>query len=141
MVIYSTNTYALQQSPLHEAVLHGDKLHVYQLLKNGCPVNGINATGQTALHLAIRFGYKDITKTLLEHGANIFLKNLNGKTPLDLAFRFGTEDWNYCMLQLLIDHSQTPIPFPVVHEIAQAFRQVCMARQVKRETYFRLRKK
>ena len=136
-IIYLTYAHAMQeQPPLHKAVIGRNEFQVRRLLLDRYPVNSPNGTGQTALHLAIRFGHERIAQILLEHGANIFLKNLNGETPLDLALRFGTEDWNYRMLQLLIDHSRLPILPPVAHEIARAFKQACMARQVKKETYF-----
>ena len=81
-------------TPLHEACLHGYKKIVKQLLEKmkekGATIYLFNKSGLTPLHLACREGYLEVVELLLDHCGSdcaglITAKDNEGATPLHLA--------------------------------------------------------
>ncbi len=70
------------QTPLHLAVILGEKHMVEYLLQSGASVNAKDSSGATPLHEAIRYGNVDIVKTLLAAGSDVNARDSLGKTPL-----------------------------------------------------------
>lgn len=60
---------------MHAAAARNHSATVQRLFSLGCPVDGVNMTGETALHLALAFNHLTTVKTLLQLNAP-----LNAKT-------------------------------------------------------------
>jgi ankyrin repeat protein len=66
-------------SPLHQAVLTGDRPAVRRLIQSGADVNAANRYGVTALLLAAQRGHADLIDVLLKAGASV--KAAEAKLP------------------------------------------------------------
>lgn len=85
------------ETPLHLAILKGDKVKVELLLKHGANIDSRTQYNKTALHLAcelVCFGEEtcqkmNIVKLLLEHNAHVNVKDVNGQTPLHISASIG----------------------------------------------------
>ena len=80
---------AAQNSPLADAVQHGDKQAVSALLKQGADVNAPQSDGATALHWAAYLNDAETTGVLIGAGAKVTAQNDLGVTPLALAAQQG----------------------------------------------------
>jgi hypothetical protein len=110
------------QTPLQNAVFHGDKNVVDFLIAEGAEISihlaayignyakvkiliesGVDSNlsdfGDTVLHHAASGGHNDIARLLIDNGANLNTKNRMGQTPLHISTRIGYKD----MVELLID--------------------------------------
>jgi len=72
-------------SDVADAVMHGDRLAVHQLIEQHADVNAPQADGATALHWAVYRSDKETVDLLLRAGANAKAANRDGSTPLWLA--------------------------------------------------------
>ncbi len=70
------------QTPIHLAVILGEKYIAEYLLEQGAQPNAKDSSGATALHEAVRYGYADIVKELISYGADVNTQDTLGKTPL-----------------------------------------------------------
>lgn len=77
------------ETPLPDAVQHGDKQAIASLLKSGADVNATQSDGATALHWAAYLNDAESTALLLRAGAKVDAKNDLGVTPLALAAQQG----------------------------------------------------
>ena len=68
-----------QTTPLHQAVLSGDRAAVQRLIRSGADVNVANRYGVTALLLAAQRGHADLIDVLLKAGASV--KAADAKLP------------------------------------------------------------
>jgi ankyrin repeat protein len=81
---------ALHCSPLHYAVLHGNKKAVEVLLYHGAEANTRSADSfETPLHIAAKKGFYAIVRMLINHGADIHVTDREWNTPLCLAVKNG----------------------------------------------------
>lgn len=85
LLALAANAYAVDDSPLFEAVKKGDRAEVELLLTKGADINAKDSIGRTPLHMAVISGKKDIGELLLAKGADINAKNDFGFTPLHLV--------------------------------------------------------
>ena len=76
---------AAAPSEVADAVEHGDRAAVLQLLEQHADVNAPQPDGSTALHWAVHRSDKDTVELLLRAGANPKAANHDGSTPLWLA--------------------------------------------------------
>ncbi|RLV60092.1 hypothetical protein D5018_08725 [Parashewanella curva] len=79
-------------TPLHLAVMKGDRECVTLLLKFGVSLRKSNNEGFMPLHLAIIHGHEDIAKMLIEHNkASVSYISVDGKArlPMHLAVIYG----------------------------------------------------
>lgn len=67
-------------SPIHEAVLSGEKEKVEKSLKKGADVNGLDTHGLTPLHHAFSNKHMEIAKYLIENGADLGVTSADGTT-------------------------------------------------------------
>jgi SHAQKYF class myb-like DNA-binding protein len=73
------------RSCLHIAAEQGfDAVAKYLILK-GCPVNGVDESGDTAAHLAARNGHINVLNVLSSCGANCHIRNNAARCALDVA--------------------------------------------------------
>lgn len=78
------------QTPLHQAALHGFTEIIKELLLNKkANVNAKDAMGNTPLHLAALEGKQDVIKLLLDNGAEVNEQNDLGNTSLHFAMQNG----------------------------------------------------
>jgi len=70
------------RTPLHDAVLSGQRELTHLLIIAGSNLNARDNGGHTALHLAGIEGYTDILSDLLENGARKDIEDAIGRTPL-----------------------------------------------------------
>ena len=93
-------------TPLHRAVLKGNKEIVAFLLTKGADVEASNSwPGGTALHYAAEKGYEEIAELLIENGADIDAESASGEaeTPLQYAARYDRKD----TIKLLLEKGAT----------------------------------
>ena len=83
--LLAVSAYAVDDSPLFEAVKKGDKTEIEALLTKGADINGKDENGRTPLHMAVLRGSKDVVQLLLANGANVNAKNTFGFTALHLV--------------------------------------------------------
>ncbi len=90
-------------SPLHQAVLKGDKNKVATLLQQGAKVDTRDSRGRTPLFIAAENGDADTVQELLDHGANPTKGALlrHGNTPLHVAAQNGFNN----VIELLLHKS------------------------------------
>jgi cytohesin len=69
------------ESPLHLAVIKGNKEIVETLVAKGANINAKNNNGDTPLHFALG-GNKEVIEVLVAKGADVNAKNNDGVTPL-----------------------------------------------------------
>jgi ankyrin repeat protein len=94
----AASTVAASRATLADAVEHGDRARVRQLLASGVDVNAAQVDGTTALHWA---AYRDDAETaalLLKAGANVNVVNRYGVPPLAPACTNG----NAAIVKLLL---------------------------------------
>lgn len=72
-------------TPLHLALLYGQRDVAKLLLAHSADVNAKGHRGWTPLYCAAVKGYKDLAELLLAGGAHINAKESDGWTPLDRA--------------------------------------------------------
>ncbi len=72
-------------TPLHAAVLSGDKDEPEVLLADGADVNVKDFFQSTPLHWVAILGHKDVAELLLANGADVNAKDKDGLTPLAVA--------------------------------------------------------
>ena len=82
LLTLAASAYAVDDSPLFEAVENGDKTAVEAVLAKGADVNAKSKLGDTPLYLAAYGGKKDIVELLLAKGADVNAKNGSKRTPL-----------------------------------------------------------
>ncbi len=70
------------QTPLHLAVILGEKFIVEYLINQSASINAKDSSGATALHEAVRYGQLSIVKMLIAAGADVNTQDTMGKTPL-----------------------------------------------------------
>ena len=80
-------------TPLHLAIVHGNKPAVVALLSRGASLATEDSVGDSALHHAARVenNQLELVNMLLKHGAAIEAVNKFGVTPLLLAFQKGNK--------------------------------------------------
>ena len=86
------------QSPLHFAVIAGDKAIVQYLIREGASIQAKDISGSTPLHEAVRYGKTEIAVMLLDAGANVNARDSIGKTPLLIIMPDKTRRELYDML-------------------------------------------
>lgn len=69
-------------TPLHTAVVYGNKEAVKALLENGANINAADIRGFTAMHLAAYYRDHAMMELLLKYHPDLNLKNHFGDTPL-----------------------------------------------------------
>jgi ankyrin repeat protein len=80
----------LHWTPLHYAVLHGNRGATKVLLLHGAEVDARNADFlQTPLHIAAEKGFYSIAKALLINAADVHAVDREWNTPLSLAIENG----------------------------------------------------
>ncbi|KAK2850319.1 hypothetical protein Q7C36_009102 [Tachysurus vachellii] len=94
------------QTPLHDAALHGRLLTLKKLLSQGIPVDMATLDGITPLHEACVGGHFACAKLLLEQGADANAVSFSGATPLFNACFSG----NTALLRLLLEYSSVHHP-------------------------------
>ena len=73
-------------TPLHIAVLNGQKETTEILIAEGADVNAGDKI--TPLHYAAQYGEMEIVELLISKGADVNAKNYERKTPLDRAIQY-----------------------------------------------------
>lgn len=81
-------------TPLHGAVIQGNREICERLLSFNASTHSKNAAGQTPLHLALlqENPSREIINLLLNADASITIKDKNGVTPLQIAIDLGDEE-------------------------------------------------
>jgi ankyrin repeat protein len=80
-------------TPLHYAVMYGQKEISEDLLNNGANVDELQSKSKrTALHNAALIGELELAKLLLAKGANINAQEEDGNTPLHFAYLGNDKD-------------------------------------------------
>ena len=87
------------RTPLHLAVMSGDKEVAKLLIDSSAGVNLADEYGQTPLHWAADKGNSEVAKLLIECGADPNVCTKNGSTPLHMAAYYGDKD----LALLLVD--------------------------------------
>ena len=95
---------ARDDTPLADAVQHGDKQAAQSLLKARADVNAPQSDGATALHWAAYLDDAETTALLIRAGANVDSPNHYGVTPLALAATSG----NAAIISLLLKGGADP---------------------------------
>lgn len=72
-------------SPLHFAVMKGNRQIVDLLVNRGADVNSRTRNGTTPLHTAVLYSRLEIAEFLIGKGANVNAESVSGATPLALA--------------------------------------------------------
>lgn len=72
-------------SPLHFAVMKGNRPIVELLVTRGADVNSRTKNGTTPLHTAVLYARLEIAEFLVGKGANVNAASVSGATPLALA--------------------------------------------------------
>ena len=72
-------------TPLLAAARSGDHTAAIALVREGAPVDAVEADGTTALHWAAHFGDAELVRALLAAGADATAANRYGMTPLQAA--------------------------------------------------------
>lgn len=93
------------QTPLHMAVIDGQKGVVEYLIEKGAQINAKDISGATPLHEAVRYGRTEIASQLLAAGANANAQDSLGKTPLLIIT---PQDAQLEMYQLLLKYGANP---------------------------------
>lgn len=75
----------LNMSPLHQAVISGNKDAVELLLNHGASVDAVDLFSQQPLHHAARHGLSDIVQLLLQRGADTRARDAQNMTARDTA--------------------------------------------------------
>ncbi len=92
-----------RNSLLHTAVREKKPLLVEALVRQGAPVNLINATKETPLLLAIRDSQLSMVKTLLRARANPNIKDRYNNTPLQLALNKKDKSFAMALINAKVD--------------------------------------
>jgi len=71
-------------TPLHEAVVKGNKDVASLLIDKGADLNAKLISGRTALHLAFISGHSEIAELLIANGADVTARDNEGNSPFDL---------------------------------------------------------
>jgi ankyrin repeat protein len=79
-------------TPLHWAVLKGNKDVAELLLVNKADVNAKDNGGDTPLYYAAKHGYKEVIEFLLSNGSDVNATNKDGWTPLHIAASNGRKE-------------------------------------------------
>lgn len=87
------------RTPLHEAVINGDKETMSTLIDLGAQLDLADEEGNTPLHLAVSNEKIEAVAYLIERGANVDRQNQAGTTPLRLAVQHFKSD----ILNLLLE--------------------------------------
>ena len=74
-----------KESPLMNAVRHGDTALLRQLLENGAAVDELLPEGKRPLHVAVKKENNAVVAILVDGGASLDLTDDKGLTPLHLA--------------------------------------------------------
>ena len=80
------------RTPLHEAILTGDKDVVELLLAHKANINAKDKEGGTPLHWAVGHGNIVVVRLLLAHKPDVNVRDNKGRTPLDVAARLEMSD-------------------------------------------------
>jgi len=80
-------------------VRNGSKADAISLVKQGAPVNAVDATGETSLAWAVMNGDGDLAAALLQARANPNIADASGVTPLMVAIQNGQPQ----LAELLLD--------------------------------------
>jgi ankyrin repeat protein len=98
-VLSATLAASMNDAPVAEAAMAGDRDTVRSLLKQGQDVNAAMGDGMTALHWAAKKGDVELAQMLLYAGANVkAMTRLGGYTPIIMA----SETGNAQMIDMLI---------------------------------------
>jgi ankyrin repeat protein len=89
-LVFSKNDFDM--TPLHWAVLKGNKEVVELLLVNKADVNAKDNGGDTPLYYAAKYGRKEIMELLLANGSDVNAANKDGWTPLHIAASNGRKE-------------------------------------------------
>ncbi len=90
-------------TPLHHAVIKGDKELISELVDQGAVINIKNRLGNTPLHMAIKEGKLSIAKYLIDLHADADCINYHKETPLHFAARFNKDD----LMVMLLNNGAT----------------------------------
>ena len=85
-------------SPLHFAVIAGNKSNMQILLKNGAAVNAKDNVGNTALHMAVAQQSLPMVRILDKYGADGRIKNIDDISALDMAISEDIRDIKLFMM-------------------------------------------
>ena len=77
--------HALDESPLHYAILSGKISYAKYLINQGANLNLKNNLDLSPLHLAVLMNNKDVVKALLNKGTDVNILGNSGYTPLHIA--------------------------------------------------------
>ncbi|MBI3370626.1 MAG: ankyrin repeat domain-containing protein [Betaproteobacteria bacterium] len=72
-------------SPLHFAVMKGNRPIIELLVARGADVNSRTRNGTTPLHTAVLYARLEVAEFLIGKGANVNAESVSGATPLALA--------------------------------------------------------
>ena len=98
-VLSATLVAGVNDAPVAEAAMSGDRTTVRALLKEGADVNAAMGDGMTALHWAAKKGDVELAQMLLYAGANVkAMTRLGGYTPIIMA----SETGNAAMIDMLL---------------------------------------
>jgi ankyrin repeat protein len=99
VVLSVTLAARVNDAPVAEAAMSGDRETVRTLLKQGQDVNAAMGDGMTALHWAAKKGDVELAQMLLYAGANVkAMTRLGGYTPIIMA----SETGNAQMIEMLL---------------------------------------
>jgi ankyrin repeat protein len=99
VVLSVTLAARVNDAPVAEAAMSGDRDTVRTLLKQGQDVNAAMGDGMTALHWAAKKGDVELAQMLLYAGANVkAMTRLGGYTPIIMA----SETGNAQMIEMLL---------------------------------------
>jgi ankyrin repeat protein len=91
---------SLRSTPLHYAVLGGNKEVVTYLLEKGALVNARNVYAESPLHWACKMGDASIVRLLLLHGASPNAIDSDGNTMLHWAAEYDHEEILLALLRV-----------------------------------------
>ena len=103
-LLLATSIFAVEKSPLADAVEKSDRATIRALLKQHIDVNAPQADGMTALHWAAHLDNLEIANVLANAKANVAVTNRYGVTPLSLACQNG----NASIVELLLERGADP---------------------------------
>ena len=91
-----------QKSLMHYAAIHGDRVMLQLLYKNGSDIEAFDIGGKNSLYYAVKGGSKEVLETLLEIGADIDRKcpqSQGGRTTLHWMAIEGNEATIHILLE------------------------------------------